>query len=133
MPVALQCSFLGHGIYLNASSRFYWPDHISLQTLEKMCLALVERQGDETTLNHYRIAVYTKAAFLVARLPRAQLGERLHLQDLLRSSKKKYEATALAELAKVNLLAAPSLSLLQALLSGVRLSESSGVKYHPGH
>lgn len=86
-----------------------------------MCLALVQGQGDETTLNHYRVVVYTKAALIVARLPGTELGERVHLQGLLRSSKKQYEATALAALAKINVLTAPSLSLLQALLSGVRL------------
>ncbi|KAJ5118632.1 uncharacterized protein N7443_007562 [Penicillium atrosanguineum] len=95
-------------------------------TLENMCLALVRGQGDETTLNHYRVVVYTKAVLVVTRLPGTELGKRVHLQDLLRSSKRQYEATALAALANINLLTAPSLSLLQALLSGATLMQFRG-------
>jgi hypothetical protein len=126
--MAADCSFLGPGINLHPVNRFHWYDHISPQTLENMCLALVQGKDDESILNHYRVAVYTKAASMVARLPETEVGNRAYLHGLLRSSKEQYESTALAALTKINLLTSPSLSLLQALLSGVRFEYLQDLK-----
>lgn len=84
-----------------------------------MCL-LLEENLDEQTTHYYRVCIYTKAVFFVSRLPAALYSERFrrHLQD----SKKQYEAIILTSLSKIQVLTArPSLSLLQALLSGVSL------------
>lgn len=82
-----------------------------------MCLALVEGNIDEQTLVYYRICAYTKAVFFVARV--SELGHTKRLRDHFQNSRKEYEASALSALSKINILAPPSLSLVQALLSGV--------------
>ncbi|KAH8589549.1 hypothetical protein B0O99DRAFT_334235 [Bisporella sp. PMI_857] len=102
----------------------FWPDHISLQTLEHMCLSLVEDQGDRQTLNHYRVCVYMKAITLISRLPRT--GRSARLRDHLQRSKKQYEAEIFLALAKMDCLALPTLSLLQALLSGALFMQLQG-------
>ncbi|KAL2845923.1 hypothetical protein BJY01DRAFT_213772, partial [Aspergillus pseudoustus] len=109
----------------SSSSRLYWPDHISATTFEHMCLLLEEKTLDEQTLHHYRVCIYAKAIFFVSRLPAAQYSERLrrHLQD----SKKQYEAIILTSLSKIQILTSPpSLSLLQALLSGALIMQLRG-------
>ncbi|KAJ5810305.1 uncharacterized protein N7503_002523, partial [Penicillium pulvis] len=99
--------------------RYFWPDHVSSSTLENMCLALVEGDIDEQTLVHYRVCAYTKAKFFVTRV--SELGHTKRLRDHFQNSRKEYEASALNALNKINILAPPSLSLVQALLSGVCL------------
>lgn len=129
--MVVECSFLGPGINFHPVNRFHWYDHISPQTLETMCLALVQGQDDESILNLYRVAVYTKAASIVARMPETEVCNRAYLHGLLKSSKEQYESTALAALTKINLMTSPSLSLLQALLSGVRFGYLQDLKKVP--
>ncbi|KAE8383456.1 hypothetical protein BDV26DRAFT_139646 [Aspergillus bertholletiae] len=104
--------------------RSYWPDHISQRTLENMCLSLMEGRGDEQTLTRYRICVYMKATTLVSRLPKKDRSPRL--QDHLKRTKKLYENEILRALGKLDYLASPSLSFLQALLSGTIFMQVQG-------
>lgn len=86
-----------------------------------MCLLLLEEKKlDEQTTHHYRVCIYTKAICFVSRLPAALYSERFRRH--LRDSKTQYEAIILTSLSKIKVLTArPSLSQLQALLSGVSL------------
>ncbi|KAJ5565054.1 hypothetical protein N7513_001296 [Penicillium frequentans] len=115
---------IGPGNYRDFPRRYFWPDHVSSSTLENMCLALVEGVTDEQTLVHYRICAYTKATFFVTRV--SELGHTKRLRDHFQNSRKEYEASALAALNKINILAPPSLSLVQALLSGALLMQIRG-------
>ncbi|KAJ5165488.1 uncharacterized protein N7500_007318 [Penicillium coprophilum] len=86
----------------------HWPDHISSSTLENMILCLVENGGDEHLRLHYRI--YHSPA-VIGRLEKSQ---------------RQYKAIALAALCRVHFLSPPSLSLVQALLSGAMLMQYIG-------
>ncbi|PIG84501.1 hypothetical protein AARAC_009922 [Aspergillus arachidicola] len=104
--------------------RSFWPDHISLETLEKMCLSIMEDKADRQTLVCYRICVYMKAITLISRLPREDRSAsvRRHLEQ----SKKQYEVEICRALGELDFLAPPCLSFLQALLSGALFMQNQG-------
>lgn len=93
-----------------------------------MSLALVEGDVDEQTLIYYRVCAYAKATFFIARLSELERSKRL--RDHFQSSRKEYEASALSALDHINILAPPSLSLVQALLSGVGPMNSTVSFFH---
>lgn len=97
--------------------RSFWPDHVSLGTLENMCLSIMEDKADRQTLVCYRICVYMKAVNMICRLPRRDRSAsvRHHLEQ----SKKSYENEIRRALGELDFLTPPSLLFLQALLSGV--------------
>ncbi|GLA53949.1 transcriptional regulator family: Fungal Specific TF [Aspergillus niger] len=104
--------------------RSYWPDHISLETLEIMCLSIMEDKADRQTLVRYRISVYMKAVNMISRLPRRDrsVSVRRHLEQ----SKKQYEDEIYRALEELDFLAPPCLSFLQALLSGALFMQNQG-------
>jgi hypothetical protein len=95
----------------------FWPDHVSFQTLERMCLSLIEGKEDKHKLTCYRVCVYMKASALLCRLPKKDRS--VPLQMHLEQSKKQYENEVHKALSEIDYLAPPSLVLLQAFLSGV--------------
>ncbi|KAF9891413.1 hypothetical protein FE257_004269 [Aspergillus nanangensis] len=104
--------------------RSFWPDHISLETLEKMSLAIMEEREDRQTLICYRICVYLKAVTMISRLPRRDRSApvRRHLEQ----SKSQYVDEIHQALRELDFLAPPSLKLLQALLSGALFMQNQG-------
>lgn len=95
----------------------FWPDHVSFQTLEGMCVSLIEGKEDQNTLTCYRVCVYMKAAALLCRLPKKDRS--VPLRRHLEQSKKHYEHEIHRALSEIDYLAPPSLLLLQAFLSAV--------------
>lgn len=94
-----------------------WPDHISAKTLERMGLAIIEGSEPESVLRLYRIIVWVKAISAIATLAPLISSERLKIH--FGTLKKQYEASAIEDLNSIPLTATPSLTLAQALLSGV--------------
>ncbi|KAJ5798051.1 transcriptional regulator family: Fungal Specific TF [Penicillium pulvis] len=108
----------------NSQGTIAWPDHISDQTLERMGLAIIERSESEQILQLYRITVWVKAISCISKLAPLISSQPLKLH--FRNLKKQYEAAAIEELNSIPLAASPSLTLLQALLSGKRLMQYLG-------
>ncbi|CAG8401221.1 unnamed protein product [Penicillium salamii] len=102
----------------------HWPDHISSHALEKMILCLVENEGDEDCRLYYRVCVYTKAFFCA--LKWFQVYRSPTIRRRLELSQRQYKAFALAALRRLHFLSPPSLSLVQALLSGAMLMQYIG-------
>lgn len=101
----------------NSQGTYVWPDHISDKTLERMGLAIIERSESEHVLHLYRISVWVKALACISKM--APMISSAALRVHFRALKKQYEVAAIEELDSISLTAAPSLALLQALLSGV--------------
>ncbi|RAQ79165.1 hypothetical protein COH21_012528 [Aspergillus flavus] len=108
----------------NTMKQSFWPDHVSFQTLEGMCLSLIEGKEDQHTLTCYRVCVYMKAATLLCRLPKKDRSGTLRRR--LEQSKKQYEHEVHKALSELDFLAPPSLVLLQAFLSGALFMQIQG-------
>ncbi|KAJ5111010.1 transcriptional regulator family: Fungal Specific TF [Penicillium argentinense] len=108
----------------NSQGTYVWPDHISDKTLERMGLAIIEGSESEHVLHLYRISVWVKALSCISKMAPMISSEPLRVH--FRALKKQYEAAAVEELDSISLTAAPSLALLQALLSGKRLMQYLG-------
>jgi hypothetical protein len=105
----------------NSQGTISWPDHISDKALERMGLAIIEGSESEQTLQYYRINVWVKAIACISKLAPLISSERLKIH--FRTLKRQYEVAAQEELNQLPLAAAPSLGLVQSLLSGVSISE----------
>ncbi|KAJ6009450.1 hypothetical protein N7522_004466 [Penicillium canescens] len=108
----------------NSQGTISWPDHISDKTLERMGLAIIEGSECEQVLQHYRINVWIKAMGVISKLAPLIASEALKVH--FRKLKKRYEAAALEMLNQIPLAAAPSLLLLQSLMSATRLMQYLG-------
>ncbi|KAJ5288617.1 transcriptional regulator family: Fungal Specific TF [Penicillium angulare] len=108
----------------NSQGTIVWPDHISDKTLERMGLAILENSENEQILQLYRIVVWVKAISSISKL--APMISSHPLKMHFKTLKRQYEAAAMDELNSVPLTAPPSLTLLQALLSGKRLMQYLG-------
>ncbi|KAJ5692257.1 transcriptional regulator family: Fungal Specific TF [Penicillium macrosclerotiorum] len=108
----------------NSQGTYTWPDHISDKTLERMGLAIIESSESEQVLQFYRISVWVKAISCISKL--APLISSPHLKYHFKTLKKQYEAAAVEELNAIPITASPSLTLIQALLSGKRLMQYLG-------
>ncbi|KAJ5918386.1 transcriptional regulator family: Fungal Specific TF [Penicillium verhagenii] len=123
-PELLYMMLPGSDKMTNSQGTIAWPDHISDRTLERMGLAIIERNESEQLLQLYRISVWVKAISCISKLAPLISSQPLKLH--FRTLKKQYEAAAVEELNSVPLTATPSLTLLQALLSGKRLMQYLG-------
>lgn len=85
-----------------------------------MGLAILERSESEPVLKLYRIVVWIKAIAAISKLSPLISSQPLKLH--FRTLKKQYETAAIEELYSIPLIAPPSLTLLQALLSGVSIA-----------
>ncbi|KAI2861205.1 transcriptional regulator family: Fungal Specific TF [Aspergillus niger] len=100
----------------------HWPDHISSKTFERMCAALGSRAANGQLALRYSLCVLTKATVYVSRWLR--FGAPDGMLDSLEKSRNVYIATCLRYLQEIDFTRPPSLSMLQALLSGL-LGETS--------
>ncbi|CAI7616543.1 unnamed protein product [Penicillium glandicola] len=108
----------------NSQGTINWPDHISDNLLEQMGLAIIEGTECEQVLQHYRLNVWVKAMGYISKMAPLITSESLSFH--FRSLKKRYEAAALEILNQIPLAAAPSLLLLQSVLSAIRLVQYLG-------
>ncbi|OJJ29599.1 hypothetical protein ASPWEDRAFT_305901 [Aspergillus wentii DTO 134E9] len=102
----------------------HWPDHISLQTLERMSLATMNDTVSGQTALHYKVCIFSKAIIFVSRWLR--LCSPGILADNLEKSREKYIAACLECLTLIDFSRSPSLSMLQALLCGASLVQLLG-------
>ncbi|KAF9250538.1 transcriptional regulator family: Fungal Specific TF [Penicillium roqueforti] len=102
---------------IGRSSSVQWPDHISDKTLEKMASTILSDNDLEHGQEFYQycICVYVKAIFHLFQKPRAYMDPRINAQFL--KSKKLYETYAFRALKRLNFLNAPTLPLIQSLIS----------------
>jgi hypothetical protein len=82
-----------------------------------MGLAIIEGTECEQVLQYYRLNVWVKAMACISKM--APLITSEPLSNHFRSLKKRYEAAAIEILNQIPLAAAPSLLLLQTVLSAV--------------
>lgn len=94
-----------------------FPDHVPPSAVERAAQALLDNSatGEETL--YYTIIIYYKAVLSLSDWP-VESGKRF-LHSHLAKSKEQFIGNALTALKKTSLLSTPSISLLQALLSGV--------------
>lgn len=95
----------------------HWPDHITDSTLESMLLHLIENENIDSIGLQYRVCVYSKAFFLSMHSSQSQNNQAV--KQRVTQSQNEYKRIALASLGRLSFLTPPSLSLVQALLSGV--------------
>ncbi|KAJ5780389.1 transcriptional regulator family: Fungal Specific TF [Penicillium paradoxum] len=101
-----------------------WPDHISEKMLERMGLAIIGGTECEQVMQHYRIIVWVKAMGFISKMAPLITNEPLRVH--FRSLKRRYEAGAMEAINQIPLAAAPSLLLLQSILSATRLMQYLG-------
>ncbi|PWY89625.1 hypothetical protein BO94DRAFT_565393 [Aspergillus sclerotioniger CBS 115572] len=109
---------------LSTGNHFHWPDHVSVKGLEHMSLSLAEGKLDRQTSLHYRVCVYTKALFFLARVPQRLLTP--WLRTHIKRTQEKYALAAVKVLDQINFVGTYSISLVQALLSGALLHQMQG-------
>lgn len=82
-----------------------------------MSLSLAEGKLDRQTSLQYQVCVYTKALFFLARVPQQRLGGRLRTH--IKKTQERYASAALRALDQIHFVGTYSITLVQALLSGV--------------
>lgn len=97
---------------------------MSRETLERMALAMHDKNEDDQTLIQYSICVNSCAATYLWNLP--EEGQSVGMQHALDRSREDYMRRALTALNYISILEKPSLSLLQALLTGIVLLQKLG-------
>lgn len=107
----------------NAAVRYHTVDHVPPKAFEKIALALMEGNADEKTLNLYRVIVHFQAA-VVLYASQLQGPKSAAVQRHIQQMEYNHLIAALTALDKVSFLTAPSLLLVQALVTGVTHSES---------
>lgn len=97
--------------------------HVSPKSLKAMGLALINRMGSPETLLLYSICVNSAAfKFINTVLSGSDIGD---LEDGMRARAATYHSSVKVAMARIHLLSAPSLLLLQALLCSVSISKSN--------
>ncbi|KAE8153235.1 hypothetical protein BDV25DRAFT_149904 [Aspergillus avenaceus] len=102
-------------------SHIRWPDHISDRTFEHMMTSLLNQDCQGQLWHQYSICVYVKAMFHLYQLSR--LSANINVKQQLHKAKKTYEAAALHSLKHLNMMSTPSLTSIQALISGALLMQ----------
>ncbi|KAJ5196714.1 Zn(II)2Cys6 transcription factor-like protein [Penicillium cf. viridicatum] len=93
-------------------------------TLQKMALALLEKDGNEQTLLQYTVCVHCKAYCYIASLPLST--QSLQMQRHLRQKAQRHMDSAIAALDCLSLSLKPSLLFMQTLLAGGILFQYQG-------
>lgn len=102
----------------------HWPDHISSDTLERMCLALSNRTVSGQLAFQYALCVLYKAIIHISRWLRSCSSQAL--SNCLERSRKSYITTSLRYLSDIDFTRSPSLPMIQAFLSGVSTDNLPG-------
>ncbi|KAE8377709.1 hypothetical protein BDV26DRAFT_292934 [Aspergillus bertholletiae] len=104
--------------------KLHWPDHISPERFETMCLAVVNGQVTGQIASQYKVCIFARAVTFINRWLRICTSSQL--AQALEASKKKYITSALRSIQQLNILHKPSLLMLQSLLSAVNLMQTLG-------
>ena len=94
-----------------------FPDHIPFHALKRIGLALLDRRVSGQNLQQYNLIIYYKALLFLANWSLDDYGAPLlqHLEKL----RMQYTRLAIGAMKALNFMNAPSLSMLQALITGV--------------
>ncbi|KAL2822107.1 hypothetical protein BJX63DRAFT_417869 [Aspergillus granulosus] len=108
------------------SVRIQWPDHISDKAFEKMAAALLQDDlSAETQLFHqYCVCIYAKAIRYLQQASRVTDDPVMRSQ--LVEARNTYLVAAIRSIEQFNILTRPSLSSIQALLSGASIMQYLG-------
>ncbi|KAL2834700.1 hypothetical protein BJY01DRAFT_224144 [Aspergillus pseudoustus] len=108
------------------SVRIQWPDHISDKTFEKMATALLQDDPplDTQVFHHHCVCIYVKGIRYLQQASR--VTENPVMKRQISESRRLYTLAALRSLEQFNILTSPSLSSVQALLSGALLMQYMG-------
>ncbi|KAF5865859.1 hypothetical protein ETB97_001926 [Aspergillus alliaceus] len=108
----------------SAPWKLHWPDHLSHERLESMCLAVINGKATGQIESQYKVCIFARAVTYMNRWLRVCTSS--ELAQALESSKKSYIAAALRSIRQLDILHKPSLLMLQSLLSGVNLMQNLG-------
>ncbi|PWY69632.1 hypothetical protein BO94DRAFT_590416 [Aspergillus sclerotioniger CBS 115572] len=108
----------------SGKSDIRWPDHISNKTFERMATALIKGDCRGRLFHQYSVCIYVKAICYVFQLSRVAANATVKGQ--LFQSRKAYTAAALRSIKQFDILAPPSLSAIQSLISGSLLMQQLG-------
>jgi hypothetical protein len=97
---------------------FHSLDHIPPKAVERIGLALMEGTADEKTLLLYKVIMHFKAA-VVLYASNLQGPKSAQVQKHIKQMEYDHLTAALTALDSIGLLTAPSLLLVQALITGV--------------
>ncbi|ETS87462.1 hypothetical protein PFICI_01290 [Pestalotiopsis fici W106-1] len=97
----------------------HWPDHISVDTLERMCKVLGQGTASLRTETEYKVCVFSKAFAYINRWLRICAPG--PMTATFQRSLDLYAAACLKHLKQLDLISPPNLATLQALLCGAGL------------
>ncbi|KAL3486507.1 hypothetical protein BJX62DRAFT_215192 [Aspergillus germanicus] len=108
------------------SVRIQWPDHISDKTFEKMAAALMQDDPpiDTELFHQYCVCIYIKGIRYLQQASR--VTENPVIKQQISESRRIYTIAAKRSLERFNILSPPSLTSIQALLSGASLMQYMG-------
>lgn len=98
--------------------RIQWPDHITDTVLQTIAIKLLDPNIDSQLYYQYCVCLYLKAILRMMHMPRLYTNPSVKV--IFDKSIKQYESYALYALKNLNILSAPSLPLVQSLISAVR-------------
>ncbi|KAF1936709.1 putative Zn(II)2Cys6 transcription factor-like protein [Clathrospora elynae] len=109
----------------DATVRFHTLDHVLPKAVEQIALALMEGTADEKTLSLYKVIIHFKAA-VVLYASQLQGPKSAAVQKHIREMEYDHLTAALTALDNVGFLTAPSLLLVQALVTGAMMMQIMG-------
>ncbi|KAF2854090.1 putative Zn(II)2Cys6 transcription factor-like protein [Plenodomus tracheiphilus IPT5] len=109
----------------NLSVHFHTLDHIPPKAVERIALSLMDSTADEKTLNLYKVIIHFKAA-VVLYASTLQGPKSPAVQKHIRQLEYDHLTAALTALDSVSFLTAPSLLLVQVLITGAMMMQIMG-------
>jgi len=103
------------------STQLHLLDHIPPQSLERIATLLLEKEVDSRTLNMCKVVVHFKAA-LSLYASQLQAPQKPMLRERIKGMQLRHFNAAMTALENMSFLLPPSLLLLQALLTGVSIT-----------
>lgn len=107
------------------SVHFHSLDHVPPKAVERIALGLMEGTADDKTLNMYKVIIHFKAA-VVLYASNLQGPKSPAVQKHIRQLEYNHLTAALTALDSVSFLTAPSLLLVQALITGAMIMQIIG-------
>ncbi|KAL2857057.1 hypothetical protein BJY01DRAFT_242460 [Aspergillus pseudoustus] len=124
VPPELFYMLLHHQGASTGECLLHWPDHIPFPTLKHMCATLSNRAVNSQVALRCSLSVLYKATVFVSRWLRS--GAPAGMTESLGRSREEYIVASLRCLEAIDFTQPPSLSLLQAILSGASLVQLLG-------
>jgi hypothetical protein len=102
---------------------FHSLDHVPPKAVEKIGITLMDGKADEQTLSLCKVIIHFKAA-TVLYASQLQGPKSVEVQKHIRQMEYVYMSAALTALDSISFLTPPSLLLVQALITGVSLTQA---------